>query len=69
MKSKSFKTLAILASCFLYGCSYSVLIDMPVTRSTDTCDYKPNPKQMEEDTLELSDIPIDFDVNVEDWKE
>jgi hypothetical protein len=42
---------------------------MPVTRSTDTCDYKPNPKQMEEVTLGLSDIPTDFDVIVEDWKE
>ena len=44
----------------------SELIDMPVTKSTDTTEYIiiRNPK----DTIEVSDVPITFDVIVEDWK-
>jgi hypothetical protein len=41
----------------------SELIDMPVTKSTDTTEYIiRNPK----DTIEVSDVPITFDVIVED---
>ena len=57
------KLLILLCLC---SCSMSELIDMPVTKSTDTTEYIiiRNPK----DTIEVSDVPITFDVIVEDWK-
>lgn len=57
------KVLIVLACSLLGGCSRSIVIEMPMTKA-DTTEY--TPRQV--DTLELSDVPIGFDVTVEDWE-
>lgn len=55
----------ILLLLLLCSCSKSEVIDLPKTRSADTTAYTPR----ERDTLELSDVPIGFDVSVDDWED
>lgn len=74
-------SLLILASFIFDGCSKSYLLDVPEkTQYTDTTGYISYSKYQEywenqrenspqEDTVEISDVPIDFNVTVEDWKE
>ena len=58
------KTL-IIAILMLCGCNKSVVIEMPVTRASDTTTYTPRTK----DTTNTSFVPIEFEVGVEEWKE
>lgn len=58
------KVLIVSACCLLGGCSRSIVIDMPMTKA-DTTEY--TPRQV--DTLELSDVPIGFEVGIAAWEE
>lgn len=55
----------VIPILMLCGCSKSVVIDMPVTRATDTTTYTPRTK----DTTNTSFVPIQFEVGVEEWKD
>lgn len=57
--------IALLLFLILCSCSKSEVIDLPKTRSADTTVYAPR----ERDTLELSDVPIGFDVSVDEWED
>lgn len=59
------KRIAILLLLLCFGCSKSYILEQPKTRSADTTSYTPR----ERDTLELSDVPIGFDVSVEEWED
>lgn len=48
----------------LVSCSKSYILDMPITKA-DTTVYVPRTI----DTLKVSDVPIEFDVTVENWEE
>ena len=55
----------IIALLLLCGCSKSIVIDMPMTRGADTTEvYTPRERK---DSVEISGIPIGFEVSVEDW--
>ena len=56
------KILILLCLC---SCSMSEIIDMPITKAIDTTEYVGRVKK---DTIECSDVPITFDVTVEDWE-
>lgn len=54
----------------LNSCSYSKLIDMPLTKSIDTAAYVPVKQDVENiDSITLSALPIDFEVAVDDWED
>lgn len=56
----------IVLLLLLCGCSKSVVIDMPKTRAADTTEYIPIERN---DTTETSDVPIGFEVGVDDWED
>lgn len=58
------RRLAILLLFLCVGCSKSYILEQPRTRAVDTTTYT-----TPADTLELSDVPIGFDVEVEEWEE
>ena len=55
----------ICAILLLTSCSMSELIDTPLPRTKSDTTY--TPRQI--DTMKLSDKPIGFEVEVEDWEE
>ena len=60
------KRLIILALFLLTSCSMSEIVEQPAPRTkADTATY--TPRQI--DTLKLSDKPVGFEVEVEDWEE
>lgn len=50
---------------FLCGCSQSTVLDVPKPRTKVDTTYIPR----EIDTTQTSDVPIGFDVSVDDWDE
>lgn len=64
--------LIILTTTILLGCSKSELLDSVLLKDChDTTEVyiARTPKSVQEDTVATSGIPIDFNVNVEDWNE
>lgn len=55
------KLLLMLSVLLCVGCSKSIIIDQPVTKC-DTTIYIPR----QVDTL--SNVPVEFEVSVEDWE-
>lgn len=58
------KPLMLLLLFLCCGCSKSHILEQPKTRASDTTTYT-----IPADTLELSDVPIGFEVEVEEWEE
>ena len=59
--------MVCIVACLLCGCSKSIVIDMPMTRGADTTEvYTPRERK---DSVEISGIPIGFEVSVNDWEE
>ena len=55
----------------LFSCNKSevISIDERLLTKVDTTTYVPQTKDEAADTVVRSDIPIDFNVSVEDWNE
>jgi hypothetical protein len=55
----------------LFSCSKSevLVLNERLETKADTTVYTPRQKPEVADTVKLSDVPINFDVTVEDWEE
>lgn len=65
MKTLKFKFILLLL--LVTGCSKSYIIEQPVITKADTT-YTPRAIQKDTSEVESSDIPIEFDVDVESWE-
>lgn len=57
----------ILLLLLITGCSKSYIIEQPVITKADTT-YTPRVVQKDTTEVELSGIPVEFDVTVESWE-
>ena len=59
------RNIALTAFIFLSGCSRSEVVEMPLTKASDTAMYyRPRPPKQDTTRREIS-----FDVTVEGWNE
>ena len=60
--------LFLICILLLTGCSKSYILEQPVVTKADTTVYTPRVVQKDTTDVELSGVPVEFDVTVEDWK-
>lgn len=60
--------LFLICILLLTGCSKSYILEQPVVTKADTTVYTTRVVQKDTIDVELSEVPIEFNVNVEDWK-
>lgn len=60
--------LFLICILLLTGCSKSYILEQPVLTKADTTVYTPRVVQKDTTDVELSSVPIEFNITVEDWK-